>query len=539
MADAIKNTMPSVGSLQGEIATVMSVDAMRSSLSSGGGDGMFAAQFFGLMSVLPNPDKVLRDANLFDGVLEDLATDGHIFSLIQLRQSAVKDFEWEIDANGANDAFVQLVRNMFVGWDWDLFVDSCTDSELYGRQPIEIIWDTTTPTWMPVHFEAKPREWFSFNSLGDLIFHSKDSKDNVGTIVKRFNPLLTRAEYDAQGGMQWRFVCPRNKPTVTNPYGQAVLSRCWWNNFFKKEGKKFWGQIIEFFGMPTVSGEYPALWSTDTASDHTAEINQFVSSLRSMVSGRAIGGPQGSNIKVTNAVNQSNSDIYHAWLADARYEITLTLLGHESITNATPGLGGAGNGSTAIEVATWVAKTGKKKVEQTANEIVRFIAEVNGFDLAALPKLRLYQEEDVDKNLADRDKVLFDMGVRFTPEYIKRAYNLEDGDFTVQATASPAPAQSGAPGASFSAGYGLESGQQIADELIQQHIDDSSTNSDIMKGMLATVADFVDGASSQKEAMAAVQKAFPKLDATQLEDQLFDIIGSARLAGYLSEKLGK
>jgi len=533
-ATVTKPQLPTSGALRGEIATVMSVDGMRATLNAGPSvDGLFAAQFYGLMSVLPNPDKVLRDANLFDSVLDDLTSDGHIFSLIQLRQSAVKDFEWEIDGNGAPEPFVQLVRDLFMMYDWELFVDTCTDSELYGRQPIELSWATDGPLWIPAAFEAKPREWFSFNSAGEMIFHAKDAKaDSPGVVVKRFNRVTTREQYDAQNGMQWKFLCPRNKPSVKNPYGEAVLSRCWWNNFFKKEGKKFWGQFIEFFGMPSVSGEYPAAWTTDTAQDHTDDINAFVTSLRQMIAGRAIAGPQGSNVKVTAPVSQSNSDIFHSWLQDARYEITLTLLGHESITNATPGLGGSGNGNTAVEVASWVAKTGKKKVEQTANEIIRFIAEVNGYDVKALPRLRLYQEEDVDKALADRDKVLFDMGVRFTPEYYKRAYNLAESDFVVDnGTQTAAPAN-------FSAASELQAGQESVDKIVQRHIDDAATNSEVMQSMLATVADFVDGSTSHNEALAAIRKAFPKLDAQQLESQLFDIIGSSRLAGYLSDKLG-
>lgn len=50
----------------------------------------------------------------------------------------------------------------------------------------------------------------------------------------------------------------------------------------------------------------------------------------------------------------------------------------------------------------------------------------------------MWEQEEIDKTLAQRDKALTESGVKFTSAYWKRTYNLQDGDLDE----TPVPAES-------------------------------------------------------------------------------------------------
>lgn len=50
----------------------------------------------------------------------------------------------------------------------------------------------------------------------------------------------------------------------------------------------------------------------------------------------------------------------------------------------------------------------------------------------------MYEPEDVDLTLAQRDKILSETGVKFTKEYFIKAYGLEEEDFDIREDIIPA-----------------------------------------------------------------------------------------------------
>ena len=85
-------------------------------------------------------------------------------------------------------------------------------------------------------------------------------------------------------------------------------------------------------------------------------------------------------------------------------------------------------------------------VANTFDHLFRWIVEINFGQSASAPRWGWFQEENVQKDRADRDKILNEQGVRFSKDYYMRTYNLEDGDFEVGA---PAPEQPGTAGAGW------------------------------------------------------------------------------------------
>ena len=48
-----------------------------------------------------------------------------------------------------------------------------------------------------------------------------------------------------------------------------------------------------------------------------------------------------------------------------------------------------------------------------------------------LPRIKLNKKEAVVEESAERDKILSEIGVKFTKEYFKKRYNLAEGDFSL------------------------------------------------------------------------------------------------------------
>jgi len=74
--------------------------------------------------------------------------------------------------------------------------------------------------------------------------------------------------------------------------------------------------------------------------------------------------------------------------------------------------------------------------EAAINELLRWVVQANEGINAAAPKFELFEQMEVDEVQAKRDKLLFDAGLRFTPAYWQRVYDLEDGDIAAPEVAA-------------------------------------------------------------------------------------------------------
>ena len=330
-----------------------------------------------------------------------------------------------------------------------------------------------------------------------------------GVIVRRFRGTAKAGE------INYKFLCPRNSPTYLNPYGESVLSRCYWNQFFKKAGKKFWAQFVENFGAPWVSGEY----LSEMFNDPT-KVDTFLQTMQAMAGGRVIAVPEGTKVQFHSAPAGA-SDTFEKFLDDARAEIAWAILGHSSMNKSTAGK--LGNDTTELTVAEWVMSSGKLMVEQTLNELIDWIAEVNGIQ-GERPRFILFEEEDVDMDQAQRDEVLSKIGVKFTPEYIQKAYGLDATDFTIEAPKPAAPAL-------FASDPATE-GQQHIDEYLGKVLEDTGATNDAVSAMFSAVESFMNDVSTFEEAQSKIAKVLPKMDIGGIEEIMFRIIAAGRFTGY-------
>ena len=105
------------------------------------------------------------------------------------------------------------------------------------------------------------------------------------------------------------------------------------------------------------------------------------------------------------------------------------MLGQNQTTEAEANRASA---TAGLEVTRDIRNDDASLVEGVFNQLLMWICELN-FNVDILPTFELFEQENIDKLQAERDKLLTEIGVGFTAQYIHRTYGFEDGDIIMQA----------------------------------------------------------------------------------------------------------
>lgn len=372
--------------------------------------------FYSIIQNLPDPDPVLKKQGKDIKVYRELLSDPHVWACVQSRKSGVLSLEWELDRGKAKSKQAQIIEDYFNSIDLNSLISEILNAVLFGFQPIEILWQNTGSVILPRKILAKPPEWFVFDDDNNLKFKSKEN----------FNGELLP---DRQ------FLCPQYEPTYENPYGERTLSRIFWNITLKRGGLKFWIKFTEKYGMPFLIGKHPR----GTSKEDTAD---FANLLEAMVQDAIAIIPDDSNVEVLEATKTSSSETYEKLVDKMNAEVSKAILG-QTLTTEIGNKGSYSASKTHFDVRKDIINADKRIVERTLNQLIKWIYELNFFSGAGvssahsftgqsnIPVFSMYEEEDVDLNLAQRDKILSDSGVKFTKDYLMKTYGFEEKDIEV------------------------------------------------------------------------------------------------------------
>ena len=123
----------------------------------------------------------------------------------------------------------------------------------------------------------------------------------------------------------------------------------------------------------------------------------------------------------------------------------------------------------------------------TINQLIRWIYEYN-FISGDMPVFEMWEEEDVDKGLAERDEILSRTGIKFTKTYYKKSYGFEDDDIEIAQ-----PETKPTDFSEFAAKTSILNNQEVLDELAEKFTPDvlQSQCQDILKPVLKQVRSYV------------------------------------------------
>ena len=370
-----------------------------------------ALNFYSLANILPDPDIVLKKQGKDIRIYKELLCDPHVFACTQSRKAGVLSLDWEINRGLDKDQNAEDVENLLKKLDIQKIMSDILDATQFGFQPLEIIWKRDKSGHiMPEKVIAKPPEWFCFDDDNNLKFRTKENY--YGEVVP-----------------DKKFLLAQNNPSYNNPYGERTLSRVFWNVTFKKGGLKFWVVFTEKYGMPHLIGKHPR-------GSTKEETNSLADMLEDMVQDAIAVIPDDSSIEIQEASKSSSAEIYEKLIDKMNTEISKAILG-QTLTTEIGSAGSYAASNTHMQVRQDIVDSDKKLVEGVINQLIQWIYEIN-FANAEVPVFELYEPEDVDLTLAQRDKILSDTGVKFTKEYFIKNYGLEDEDFDIREEIIPA-----------------------------------------------------------------------------------------------------
>ncbi len=368
------------------------------------------------MKLLPNPDVVLRKAGKTIEAYRDLLKDAHVASCAQSRKAGVFALEWEINPNNSPTEIVDFVTRQFQELDVPRVLGELLDASLYGYAISEIMWGMGRDGFVvATDIVGKPQEWFKFDEKGA--------------------PFFTAANYaDGEPLPDKKFLVVQHQPTYLNPYGEAVLSRCYWPITFKKQLMSHMMTFAEKYGMPYLIGYYDAIMGGQKAA------TELVTALDGLYADGVAAIPSPSRAEILDSAKQAAIDVFMSGIVFYNAEVSKAILS-QTLTTEQGATGSYAMSQTHLMVRKDVVDSDRRSVERVLNGFIRWLCDINWTGNETYPTFRLFEQTDVDQALADRDAKLFAMGVRFGADYFAEGYGIDPRHITiVDPSAAPPPA---------------------------------------------------------------------------------------------------
>ncbi len=490
--------------------------------------------FYNIGMALPNPDPVLKKLGKDISVYTDMLSDGFLGGCVTSRKASVKSLEWEIDRGKAKSRQAKDIQKIFVDLDIDRIVGEMLNAVQFGYQPMEVMLNRGSGTGdrgpvgyiYPADIVGKPQRWFVYDELNEPRFKTKTNQDPGEALPPK------------------KFLFCRYEPTYENPYGFAVLSRCFWPLTFKKGGYKFWVKFAEKYGMPWPVGKLPR-GLDPTEYDALADI------LEQMVQDGLAVIPDDSSVEILVAEGKGASgNIYGDMIESCKTEISIAILGQNLTTEVKGGSLAATQGHMQVRDD---IRAGDQKIPEWAfNELIKWIYEWNYSErVSEHPKFYFYEEEDVDTALAERDdKLTVSMeksGYKLTKKYYMKGYGLEEEDIEETTPPSPpAPLPRGEGGQRPGEGALSEFAESRVPSPQSRLFPDQTALDDAidridpavmqaqMKGVLKPVLYLLDSGKSYEDIMSKLVDQYPDMNTSVIEEMLARAIFVSEMWGRLS-----
>lgn len=455
--------------------------------------------FYGFLKRLPNPDPILRATRKGIECLRSIEQTGQVATCVSSRNAGVTSLNWRIVQK--NDKYKEFYDDICKHIDIYDVISSIIKAPAYGYQPIEIVWAKSGANVIPDKIIAKPQEWFFFNAKNELCFKQRGKADG----------LVLRPE-------EKKFLCPTSGASYLNPYGIPYLSRCFWDVAFIKGGVEFWTKFNEKYGMPYLIGKYEEGSSDEKIQDLLQMLNNMVQDAVAVI-------PDNSTFEIKEASGKTGSaDLYEKYIRMFEQNISKNILG-QTLTTDIGSSGSYAAGKVHAAVRADIVASDARIVEKEINKLLCWVHELN-FGDSDVPVFEFWEDRGVGKDIADRDRVLVESGVKFSKKYFLKTYNFEDEDIEVS------DSDNGGMEDNF-AEKTDDDGFHAIDEIVDTFSDEDFE--DIISDKISPIIkDFAKNKNPGK-AMERLSEIFPKMDSDKLEKTLTKCLFFADLLGRASK----
>jgi len=350
------------------------------------------ADFASFLSILPDPDPVLRKRGSGLALYRETIADAHVYACMQSRKTGTRKLPWALEPAGEDPTSKRIhafVEDNLRRLDMNRINGEALDAPFWGFVPFELLWKADGLSVLLADVVGLPPEWFSYTPDGDLRF------------------LTARAPLDGEPVEDDKFVLVRHDASYANPYGERVLSKCFWPATFKKGGLKFWFIFTEKYGMPWAIGRH-----SKTASNE--DITDLLNSLIRLVQDAVATIPDDTSVELKDAASRASSaQIYNLLKQACDGEISKAILS-QTLTTEIGDVGSKAAVMGHLEVRQDVLDSDRVLIESFWKSVISRLVAIN-FGTAALsqaPRFILVVKEAVAVSLemAQRDAVLWKMG---------------------------------------------------------------------------------------------------------------------------------
>lgn len=480
--------------------------------------------FTGWLYHLENPDPVLRTESNGKGLklYDEITRDPHASSVLQTRYLSVIGKEWEVipaeepkrigrpSTTTQAQRIADFVTDTFLSINFDQFRQEILQGILYGFYCAEVIWENRNGAIVPAIIRGKHPRRFSFTMNRELRLLTPQDMIEGEKVPDRKFVIFTYGSSD-------------------NPYGQGLGQKLWWPVWFKKNGIKFWLVFLEKYGMPTAIGKYPPGTSLD---QHSA----LLEALDAVQSETGIKIPDTMTIELLEASRQGTAT--YGDLCDYMdRQISKAVLGQTLTTEMGSNGGSYAASKTHNDVRQDIVKADADFLSECLNAtLVQWLVDLNFPDATDYPKFWIRTEEaQTLKELADRDKILVDIGLPIARRYFYDTYAVappEEGEDAIASAPSRPQAADGQ--VSAFADFSLAEGNQAGiDSLVNEILKESGN---VMAGNEKLMIEAVTSSESYDEAFGRLLDLFPSLKVDALEDALSRSLLNADLYGRWTAK---
>ncbi|MGR3790682.1 phage portal protein family protein [Flavobacterium sp. TN-1] len=235
--------------------------------------------------------------NLYYDLVDDLLTDGHLQSQIQMRKMATLNTEFEVynrKTGKTNEELTSLINNQ---WFYE-FLEITLDKIIFGHTLVEF-------------------KEFS----GDKVNLSVIPRRNVVPAFKRIYPDLSKREflqYDNENFKPW--LLPLGNGNDLGIINNIIPNLIWLRNVFQS-----WAEFCEKFGLPLIT-------ATSSASDNTTieRVHQMLLELAEASVGTF---PHGTEIKFNEANRTDAFRVYKEFIQSNAEVVSKLLVGSSTLSD--------------------------------------------------------------------------------------------------------------------------------------------------------------------------------------------------------------
>lgn len=289
------------------------------------------------------------------------------------------------------------------GWTFEKIISEMLNCVMYGYSVLEIMWEKKGNEFIPANLIEKPSEWFRFNDKRELVFLSDDGTKSVPN---------------------YKFVVTKHKGSYENPYGEKIAKKIYKYVKQKEITIEMWQKLVERYGMPSLIGKYA---TGATEADKLA----LLEDMESMIEDNITVMDTANEFSFEEAAKYNVGDVFERLLHFYNLEISKAILTVTLTTEITQ-VGSYKTAQIHKEMLEYLGLADKKIIEDAINRVIEWYVILNHGAEEKVPKIKFNRKEKIIESTIDRDKILQEIGVKFTADYFKKRYNLTDEDFVLK-----------------------------------------------------------------------------------------------------------